>query len=101
MKIIHESVVEKAKKFIVNNKGKLAALAAVGAGGAIAHHQGWLGKPAELLAKGAEAVGLDNVADKLEDYARDQRIAAGDASIGDYISKGFDWFKNHIPGSGS
>ena len=45
MQVIHESIVDKAKKFIANNKGKLAALAALGAlGGAgyYAYKQGAL-----------------------------------------------------------
>ena len=91
-------VIKKAKEFVVKNKGKLAALAALGAGGAVAHNQGWLAKPAQLGADVADKLGLDNVADKLGDYARDQRITAGDASVGDYVGKGLDNVGNFVKG---
>ena len=45
MQVIQESVIEKAKKFVVNNKGKLAALAglaAVGGAGYVAYKNGML-----------------------------------------------------------
>ena len=89
-------VVKKAKDFVVRNKGKLAALAALGTAGAVAHSQGYLAKPAEAAADVAEKVGLDGVADKLDDYARDQRIKGGNASVADYVSAGADNVKDAV-----
>jgi len=71
-------VIKKAKDFVVKNKGKLAALAALGAAGAYAHSQGHFAKPAQAAA------------DALSKYARDQRLTKGEGTVWDVISKGYD-----------
>ena len=69
MQVIQESVIEKAKKFVVNNKGKLAALAGLAALGGAAYYgktHGWFDnilnheqEPGNNTGKTSEA-GADN-----------------------------------------
>ena len=70
MQVIHESIADKAKKFIANNKGKLAALAglaALGGAGYAAYKQGaledaakWVGQQANAFADKEHQIKVSN-----------------------------------------
>ena len=75
MQVIQESIIQKAKDFVKNNKGKLALLAATGAAGTIAYNKGALEGIANTVAEN-----LKEASAKVSHFALGQRIKAGEAN---------------------